>query len=71
MYHRITEEQQVKLAKLLILMNLQKQETIEIMLALDTQEQLLMFLDILAEKNYEMSPEEVYQTAGRVVNFFA
>ena len=32
-----------------------------------TPEELLLFLDKLSEKNYEMTPEEVYQAAADTV----
>ena len=57
----LTEEQSVDLAKLLILMNVPEEESLDILTAIETVEELKLFLDILAEKNFDMVPEEVYQ----------
>ena len=57
----LTDEQSVDLAKLLILMKVPKEERLDIITAIETVEELRLFLDILAEKNFDVPPEEVYQ----------
>ena len=57
----LTEEQSVELAKLLIMMNVPKEERLDILTAIETVEEMRLFLDILAEKDFVMPPEEVYQ----------
>jgi hypothetical protein len=57
----LTEEQSVDLAKLLIMMKVPKEERLDILTAIETVEELRLFLDILAEKDFVMPPEEVYQ----------
>ena len=59
----LTDEQSVKLAELLILMAVPKGMRLELLTAIETPEELLLFFDKLSEKNYEMTPEEVYQAA--------
>lgn len=63
----LTDEQSVKLAKLLILMAVPKEMRLELLTAIETPEELLLFLDKLSEKNYEMTPEEVYQAAVETI----
>lgn len=58
---RITNEQQVQLLELLILMKVPLEERLEIAAALGKTEFLIPFLDILSERNFDMTPEEVYQ----------
>ena len=58
---RITEEQSVKLAKLLIMMNVPKEESLDILTDIETITELKLFLDKLSEKNFQMTPQEVYQ----------
>ena len=57
----LTEKQSVDLAKLLIMMKVPKEERLDILTAIETVEEMRVFLDILAEKNFDMPPEEVYQ----------
>ena len=57
----LTEKQSVDLAKLLIMMKVPKEESLDILTAIETVEEMRVFLDILAEKNFDMPPEEVYQ----------
>ena len=57
----LTEEQSVKLAKLMIMMEVPNEERLEILTAIDTPAELRLFLDKLSEKNFQMSPEEVHQ----------
>ena len=61
MSRTLTEEQSVKLAKLLIMMAVPKEECLDILTAIDTPEEMLLFLDKLSEKNFNMTPEEVHQ----------
>ena len=58
----LPEEQSVELAKLLIMMKVPKEERIDILTDIETPAELLLFLDKLAEKNFDMTPEEVYQS---------
>ena len=67
MARTLTEAQSVKLAKLLILMEVPKEDSLTILSAIETPEELLIFLDKLSEKNYEMTPAEVYQAAGEAI----
>lgn len=59
----LTDEQSVNLAKLLILMAVPREMRLEVCTAIETPEEMLLFLDKLSEKNYEMTPEEVYQAS--------
>lgn len=52
-------EQQIELARLLLLFNLSTEKTEEIVVAIDNSEKLRLFLDKLSERNYEATPEEV------------
>lgn len=67
MARTLTEAQSVKLAKLLILMEVPKEDRLTILSAIETPEELLIFLNKLSERNYEMTPEEVYQAAGEAI----
>ena len=58
---RITEEQYVKLAKLLILMKIPKEDRLEILTAIETIPELRLFLEKLSEKSFDMTPQEVHQ----------
>lgn len=49
----------MKLAKLLISFGVQKQQRLEILTAIDTQQKVDLFIDRLSERNYEATPEEV------------
>ena len=53
--------------RLLIMMDLKKKEIFEIAAAMETTEMLKRFLDKLSEKNYDMTPKEVYQTSIETV----
>ena len=55
----LTEEQSVTLARLLIMMGVPKELCLEVISLVETVEDALLFLDKLAEKNYQMTPEEV------------
>ena len=59
MQQKLTEEQRVKLAKLLISFGVQEQQSVEILMAIDTQQKVDLFIDRLSERNYEATPEEV------------
>ena len=60
---KITQEFSDRLMELLIRMEMPKETCLEVWTAIQTQEELLLFLDKLSEKNYEMTPEEVYQAS--------
>ncbi len=60
----LSMEQQIELARLLLLFNLSTEKTEEIVVAIDNSEKLRLFLDKLSERNYEATPEEVYQLSG-------
>ena len=64
---RLTEEFSDRLMELLIRMNLPKETCLEVWSAIETQEELHLFLEKLSEKNYEMTPEEVYQAAVETI----
>ena len=67
MQQKLTDEQRVKLAKLLISFGVQEQQSVEILMAIDTQQKVDLFIDKLSERNYEATPEEVYQLSGEAV----
>ena len=67
MLHPLTTEQRVELAKLLILMEVEQQERREILLVIRSKEEANLFLNKLSEKNYEMTPEEVYQASVETI----
>ena len=60
----LSMEQQIELARLLLLFNLSTEKTEEIVVAIDNSEKRRLFLDKLSERNYEATPEEVYQLSG-------
>ena len=57
----LTDRQRVNLAKLLIMMEIEKEVRLEVLTVIETPEELFVFLDKLAEKNYEMTSREVYR----------
>ena len=68
MTHRtLTEEQSEKLARLMIMMEVPKEMSLDILTVIETNEELLTFLDKLSAKNYDMTPEEVYQASIETV----
>lgn len=68
MTHRtLTEEQSEKLARLMIMMEVPKEMSLDILTVVETNEELLTFLDKLSAKNYDMTPEEVYQASIETV----
>lgn len=67
MARTLTEEQNEELVMLLITMSVPKEECLTILSAIETPEELLLFLDKLSERNYEMTPQEVYQAALETV----
>lgn len=62
-----TDEHITELMRLLIMMDLKKKEIFEIAAAMETTEMLRSFLDKLSVKNYDMTPEEVYQASIETV----
>ncbi len=68
MLRTLKEKQSIALAKLLIMMEVPREDRLTILTVIDTPEKLLVFLDKLAEKNYEMTPQEVYQAAGETID---
>lgn len=62
-----TDEHITELMRLLIMMDLKKKEIFEIAAAMETTEMLRSFLDKLSAKNYDMTPEEVYQASIETV----
>ncbi len=62
-----TDEHITGLMRLLIMMDLKKKEIFEIAAAMETTEMLKRFLDKLSVKNYDMTPEEVYQASIETV----
>ncbi len=68
MTHRtLTEEQSEKLARLMIMMEVPKEMGLDILTVVETNEELLVLLDKLSAKNYDMTPEEVYQASIETV----
>jgi hypothetical protein len=67
MARTLSEEYSLKLAKLLIDMGIQKEIRLEVLSAIETPEAMLLFLDKLSEKNYEMTSEEVYEALAETV----
>ena len=61
MSRTISQEFSDRLAELLIVMNIEKEVRLEVLTVIETPEELLVFLDKLAEKNYEMTSREVYR----------
>lgn len=58
---RLTEDQRVDFAKLLIKMNIPRKDCLEFLTAIETLEELKLLLDKMAEKDFSMTPEEVNQ----------
>ena len=68
MTHRtLTEEQSEKLVRLMIMMEVPKEMGLDILTVVETNEELLVLLDKLSAKNYDMTPEEVYQASIETV----
>ena len=63
MSRKLSTEQQVELAKVLILMKVPKEKMRSMLLAIETEQEAKLFLQKLSENNYEMTPEEVYQAS--------
>ena len=61
----LTEEQSVDLAQLLIMMGIPKEDRLEILTAIETPEEMRLFLGKLSEKNFQMSPQEVNEALVR------
>ena len=61
MSKRITEEQSVDLAQLMIMMKVPKEDCLEILTAIETPVEIRLFLDKLSEKDFNMTPQEVNQ----------
>ena len=43
------------------MMKVPKEMCLEIITGIETPEEMLLFLDKLSEKNFQMTPEEVYE----------
>lgn len=67
MARALTQEFSDRLMELLIRMNMPREICLEVWTAIETPEELLAFLDRLSEKNYEMTPDEVYQASVEAV----
>lgn len=63
----LTTEKIEKLMELLIIMGLQREQVMDVAVAIETQKELNRFIDKLSEKNYEMTPEEVYEAMVEAV----
>lgn len=59
--NRLTEDQRTDFAKLLIKMNIPRKDSLEFLTAIETPEELKLLLDKMAEKDFNMTPEEVNQ----------
>ena len=55
----LTEEQSVDLAQLMIMMEVPRGLCLEVITAIETPEEMRLFLGKLSEKNFQMSPQEV------------
>lgn len=53
--------------ELLIRMSMPKETCLDVWTAIQTQEELLLFLDTLSDRNYEMTPEDVYRASVEAV----
>ena len=58
----LTEEQSVDLAQLMIMMEVPRELCLEVITAIETPEEMRLFLDKLSEKNFQMSPQEVNES---------
>lgn len=67
MARRLAQTYSDKLAELLISMKVSKKVSLEVLTAIETPEAMLLFLDKLSEKNYEMTSEEVYEALAETV----
>ena len=63
MKRTLTQEYSDRLAELLIRMGVEKEVCLEVLTVIETPEELKYFLDILSEKNYDLTSQEVYQAA--------
>ena len=63
----LTEEKIKMLMQLLKMMEIPEEKAVEIAVAIETQKELNRFIDKLSEKNYEMTPEEVYEAMVEAV----
>ena len=61
MSRTLTEEQSVDLAQLMIMMGVPKEQCLDIITDIETPEEMLLFLDKLSVKNFDMTPQEVHQ----------
>lgn len=66
----LTEDMSGRLAQLLYLMKVPREMRLDILRAIETREELRYFLDILSERDYEMTPEEVYEASVDAVEAF-
>lgn len=66
----LTEDMSGRLAQLLYLMKVPREMRLDILTAIETREELRYFLDILSERDYEMTPEEVYEASVDAVEAF-
>ncbi len=58
---QLSEEYIARMAQMLWEMGISEETALSVGTAIETEEELLAFLDILSESNYEMTSEEVYQ----------
>lgn len=63
----LTQEFSDRLMELMIRMDMPKEICLEVCTAIETLEELRLFLDKLAQKNYEMTPEEVNRALGETI----
>lgn len=64
---RISREQSVSFMKILIQMGIDKEDVIGITLMVEEAEHMKKLLDVMAEKDYEMTSREVYRAAAEVI----
>lgn len=58
---RLTEEQRVDFAKLLIKMNIPREDRLDFLTDIETPEEMKLLLDKMAENDFKMTPKEVNQ----------
>ena len=58
---QLSEEYIARMAQMLWEMGISEETALSVGTAIETEEELLAFLDILSAHNYEMTSEEVYQ----------
>lgn len=66
----ITDKQEIMFMELLIRYDLSREDVIAISTFLDTPEKILKLLDVMAENNYKMSPQEILNATGKILEAY-